>query len=75
MTIGRDLELITTDEEHDGLTHIGVMVDGAFVPIAAVKTGSLEQRKNVPTALSVAAEAEAKKSSRAKKSAETPDEE
>lgn len=55
MTVTRNLELIASDEEHDGLTHVGVMIDGAFVPLGAVKNGSLDQRKNVPTALSVAA--------------------
>ena len=51
MTITTDLELVGTDEEQDGLYHVGVMVDGAFLPLGAYKLGSLEQRKNTPAAL------------------------
>lgn len=51
MAISTELELVASDEEQDGLVHVGVMYDGSFIPLAAVKKGSLEQRKNVPTAL------------------------
>lgn len=54
MTIYRSLELIATDEEHPGLLAVGALVDGAFVTLAAVKLGTIDQLKAVPTSLAVA---------------------
>ena len=54
MTLTRNLEVIGSDSEHPGLYTIGVLVDGAFVTLAAVKLGTLEQMKNVPTAVEAA---------------------
>lgn len=66
MALSTDLELVASDTESDGLTHIGVMYDGAFYTLGAFKTGSHEQRKNVPTALEHAAAAAAESDSKAK---------
>jgi len=62
--LNTDLTLVASDLEHDGLTHVGVMLDGSFIPLAAVKNGQLEQMTKSPTALAVADEATSKPSRR-----------
>ena len=55
MTLTRNLEVVASDSENPGLITVGVVVDGAFVTLAAYKAGQHEQLKNVPAALELAA--------------------
>lgn len=56
MTVTHNLELAATDEEQDGLIHFGVVYDGGFVPLGAIKAGDVTAYKTTPTGISLAGE-------------------
>lgn len=62
MTVTHNLEVVASDEEQDGLVHFGVVYQGGFVPLGAVKAGAVAQHATSPTGLALADEEKSKQS-------------
>lgn len=60
MSLHRNVELVASDDEHDGLMTVFAVIDGVAWPIAAVKAGHEESLSGAPISLALKAAAEAK---------------